>query len=78
MEELQTEDLFEPALIYPDPDARERLARLVGLDDHKDRLSKILTLLVAPGRVAGLGRPVPRRRIESARHDPCETPAHSP
>ena len=49
MEELQTEDLFEPALIYPDLDARERLARLVGLDEHKDRVSKILTLLVVPG-----------------------------
>ena len=49
MEELQTEDLFEPALIYPDPDARDRLGRLVGLEDHKDRLSKILTLLVVPG-----------------------------
>ena len=48
-ETLQTEDLFDPALIYPDPDARDRLARLVGLDDHKDRLSKILALLVVPG-----------------------------
>ena len=47
-ETLQTEDLFDPALIYPDPDARERLASLVGLHDHKDRLFKILTLLVAP------------------------------
>ena len=47
-ETLQTEDLFDPALIYPDPDARERLTSLVGLDDHKDRLFKILTLLVAP------------------------------
>ena len=47
-ETLQTEDLFDPPRIYPDADARERLARLVGLDDHKDRLSKILTLLVVP------------------------------
>ena len=48
IEALETEGLFEPALIYPDPDARERLASLVGLDDHKERLSKILTLLVEP------------------------------
>ena len=47
-ETLQTEDLFDPARIYPEPDAKERLASLVGLDDHKDRLFKILTLLVAP------------------------------
>ena len=48
IEELETESLFEPALIYPDPDAQERFAGLVGLEDHKERLSKILTLLVMP------------------------------
>ena len=49
MEALQTEDLFEPALVYPDADARDRFGRLVGLDNQKDRLSKMLTLLVVPG-----------------------------
>ena len=39
-------ELFEHSTTYPDIDARERLARLVGLDDHKLRLSKILGLLV--------------------------------
>ena len=47
-EPLETEDLFEPALTYPDIDAAERLAGLVGLDDHKERLHKMLTLLVVP------------------------------
>ena len=47
-EPLDTEDLFEPALTYPDADAKERLAALVGLDDHKERLRKMLTLLVVP------------------------------
>jgi len=41
-------DLFEHALTYPDPTAKERLDRLVGLDDHKSRLTKILALLVNP------------------------------
>src|ERR1041385_2305527 len=41
-------DLFEHRHTYPDPDARDRLARLVGLDDHKARLTKILALLVHP------------------------------
>lgn len=41
-------DLFERAITYPDCDAQERLARLVGLDDHKVRLTKILSLLVHP------------------------------
>lgn len=42
------DDLFERRVSYPDPDAHERLARLVGLDDHKARLTKILALLVNP------------------------------
>jgi len=40
--------LFETAISYPDFDAQERLSRLVGLDDHKDRLTKMLSLLVNP------------------------------
>ncbi|SDR44545.1 ATPase family associated with various cellular activities (AAA) [Rhizobiales bacterium GAS113] len=42
------DQLFEHRIAYPDPDARERLSRLIGLDDHKARLSKILGLLVNP------------------------------
>lgn len=42
------EGLFENRITYPDFEPRERLARLVGLDDHKARLTKILSLLVNP------------------------------
>jgi AAA+ superfamily predicted ATPase len=42
------DDLFEQRLTYPDIDAQERLSRLVGLDGHKERLTKILALLVNP------------------------------
>jgi AAA+ superfamily predicted ATPase len=42
------DDLFERRLTYPDIDAQARLARLVGLDGHKARLTKILALLVNP------------------------------
>lgn len=42
-------ELFGQARVLPDIDARERLARLVGLDDHKQRLTKILSILVNPG-----------------------------
>ncbi len=42
------DDLFEPRLEFPDPLAQERLARLVGLDNHKNILSKILSILVNP------------------------------
>jgi AAA+ superfamily predicted ATPase len=41
-------ELFEPAIVYPDPDMTERLALLVGLDDQKSRLTKILSLLINP------------------------------
>lgn len=42
------DELFEQRINFPDFEPQERLARLVGLDEHKDRLSKILGLLVNP------------------------------
>ncbi len=42
------DELFERRITYPDFEPQERLARLVGLDEHKARLSKMLGLLVNP------------------------------
>lgn len=42
------DDLFDRRITYPDFEPQERLARLVGLDDQKERLTKILGLLVNP------------------------------
>lgn len=42
------DELFEPRLTYPDGAAKARLDSLVGLDDKKARLTKILALLVNP------------------------------
>src|SRR5437588_5739840 len=42
------EELFEQRITYPDFAVRDRLAALVGLDEHKLRLTKILALLVNP------------------------------
>jgi len=42
------DELFERRLTFPDFEPQQRLARLVGLDAHKKRLSKILGLLVNP------------------------------
>lgn len=42
------DDLFERRVEFPDPDAQARIARLVGLDDQKARLTKILGLLIHP------------------------------
>lgn len=47
------DDFFDSTLTFPDVEARERLHRLIGLDDHKTRLAKILGLLIDP---AGLNR----------------------
>ncbi len=45
-EQIDVAALFERRVSYPDPAARQRLDRLVGIDDNKLRLSKILGLLV--------------------------------
>lgn len=42
------EELFERVITYPDFEFQERLGELVGLDDQKIRLAKILSLLVNP------------------------------
>lgn len=45
---VSLEELFDQRQIYPDTDARTRFNRLIGLDEHKSRLAKILGLLVHP------------------------------
>lgn len=42
------DELFDQRHTYPDIDSRTRLERLIGLDEQKSRLSKILGLLVHP------------------------------
>jgi AAA+ superfamily predicted ATPase len=42
------DELFERRVSFPDFEPQERLARLVGLDDQKDLLAKVLGLLVNP------------------------------
>lgn len=42
------DELFERRISYPDFEPQTRLSRLVGLDEQKSRLTKILALLVNP------------------------------
>ena len=42
------DDLFERRLRYPDATAKERFDRLMGLEEHKGRLTKMLRILVNP------------------------------
>jgi hypothetical protein len=50
------DDLFGARIAYPDVDAQERLARLVGLEDHKARLTKMLSVLVSPAGLESWAR----------------------
>jgi SpoVK/Ycf46/Vps4 family AAA+-type ATPase len=58
------DELFERRQVYPDFEPQERLARLVGLNDQKARLAKILGLLVNP---YGLERWATRFHTDEAR-----------
>ena len=42
------EEVFGRRLTYPDPDARDRYAKLVGIDPHKQSLYKLLSILIFP------------------------------
>jgi AAA+ superfamily predicted ATPase len=53
---VNVDELFDRRISYPDVSARERLAQLVGLDDHKMRLTKILGLLVNPAGLEAWAR----------------------
>jgi len=48
---MDIDQLFGRRLDFPDPDAQSRLARLIGRDDAVSRLSKLLGVLICPGRL---------------------------
>lgn len=50
METIRIGEVFNQRLTLPDSDADARLARLVGMDDSIEQLSKILELLLFPPR----------------------------
>ena len=65
--------LFERGMCSPHPDARDRLARLVGVVDHFSRLTKVLGLLVHPAGLMRWGErhhPGADRLIESVLQRP--------
>ena len=51
METPPLDELFDKRLEYPDPDARRRYAALIGIDDAKDKLTKILGVCVDPSGI---------------------------
>ena len=50
MSAVAIDDVFNQRILLPDSDADERLARLVGMDDSIEKLSKILDMLLFPQR----------------------------
>ena len=48
----RSEELFEEAIVYPDVDMQRRQSRLVGLDEQKEHITKVLGLLVNPEGIA--------------------------
>ena len=48
MERINLNDLFDRRLTFPDMSACRRLSRMVGVDEPKSRLSKILGILINP------------------------------
>jgi AAA+ superfamily predicted ATPase len=50
---ISADELFGQRITYPDVDTRERLSLLVGLDDQKQRLARILAVLVNPAGLRG-------------------------
>ncbi|MCK6431669.1 MAG: AAA family ATPase [Burkholderiaceae bacterium] len=48
MSQPSTSALFERSITLPDSDARDRLARLVGMEDKIKRLTNILSVLINP------------------------------
>jgi AAA+ superfamily predicted ATPase len=56
MDRLTLGDLFDRRLDYPDLDARKRLSRLVGVDEVKSRLTKMLGILVNPAGPRAWGK----------------------
>lgn len=70
---IDVQALFERQLVYPNPAAKERLDRLVGLDSHKDKLSKVLALLVNPAGLRRWGEvhhPGASRLLDTVLHRP--------
>lgn len=53
---ISLNDLFERRVEFPDITAQERLGRLVGVDQQKNRLAKILGILVNPSGLEEWGK----------------------
>jgi SpoVK/Ycf46/Vps4 family AAA+-type ATPase len=63
-----TQEVFEAGQEFPDPDSQRRLAALVGLDSHRERLSKALRLILDPEAILEWSKRHHKRRLEAIDH----------
>lgn len=71
---MSDEQLFAQVLEYPDPDAEERLAALVGLDAVRDRLIAEAQLLIDPAAVARWSEKHHKAMLRAAAEVAARTP----
>ena len=63
-----TQEVFEAGQEFPDPDSQRRLAALVGLDSHRERLSKALRLILDPEAILEWSKRHHKRRLGAIDH----------
>jgi hypothetical protein len=61
-------EIFEPSQEFPDPDAQRRLAGLIGIESHRERLEKGLRLILDPQAIEAWSERHHRRRLAAIDH----------
>lgn len=56
MAKIEFTEIFEQPITFPDPDIQDRLNALVGLDNYKERLAKVLAVLIHPASLENWGK----------------------
>lgn len=56
-------DIFEPSQEFPDPESQRRLAALIGIDEHRNRLEKGMRLILDPQAIEAWSQRHHRKRL---------------
>lgn len=63
-----TPEIFEPSQEFPDPEAQRRLAGLIGIESHRERLEKGLRLILDPQAIEAWSERHHQRRLAAIDH----------
>jgi len=61
-------EIFEPSQEFPDPDAQRRLAELIGIESHRERLENGLRLILDPQAIEAWSERHHRKRLAAIDH----------